>query len=86
MITEVTRLTNGNRVIIPATIRKSLGLQIGDAITLVLEDNGEVRLLTQAEAVRRAQALVRQHVNPDRSLVDELLAERREESSASSKE
>ncbi len=79
MISEVARLTNGNRVVIPAAIRKSLGLRIGDAVTLVLQDNGEVRLLTQTEAVRQAQALVRQYVDKDRSLVDELLAERREE-------
>ena len=79
MITEVAKLTNGNRVIIPMAIRKSLGLQVGDAVTLVLEDDGEVRLLTQAQAVRQAQALVRQHIDKDRSLVDELLAERREE-------
>ena len=42
MISEVTKLTNGNRVVIPAAIRKSLGLQVGDAVTLVLQDNGEV--------------------------------------------
>ena len=79
MITEVTKLTNGNRVVIPTAIRKSLGLQIGDAVTLVLQDNGEVQLLTQSEAVRQAQALVRQHVPKERSLVEELLTERREE-------
>lgn len=79
MITEVTKLTNGNRVVIPAAIRKSLGLQIGDAVTLVLQNNGEVRLLTQTEAIRQAQALVRQNVPKGRSLVEELLAERREE-------
>ena len=79
MITEITRLVNGNRIVIPTTIRKSLGLQVGDAVTLVLQDNGEVRLLTQAEAVRQAQALVRQQIGEDRSLVEELLAERREE-------
>lgn len=79
MISEVTKLTNGNRIVVPVAIRKSLGLQVGDAVTLVLDDNGEVRLLTQAEAVRQAQALVRQTVPKDRSLVEELLAERREE-------
>ncbi len=79
MTAEVTKLTNGNRVVIPATIRKSLGLQVGDAVTLVLQDNGEVRLLTQADAARQAQALVRQQVPANRSLVEELLAERREE-------
>jgi hypothetical protein len=44
-----------------------------------LQNNGEVRLLTQAEAVRQAQALVRQQIPASRSLVEELLAERREE-------
>lgn len=81
MIAEVTKLTDGNRVVIPSAIRKGLGLKIGDAVTLVLQDNGEVRLLTQTEAVRQAQRLVRLHVSEERSLVDELLAERREESS-----
>jgi len=79
MIAEVTKLTQGNRLVIPSAIRKSLGLRVGDAVTLVLQDNGEVRLLTQAEAIRQAQALVRQHVPEERSLVEELLAERREE-------
>lgn len=79
MITEVTKLTDGNRVVIPSSIRKSLGLRIGDTVTLVLQDNGEVRLLTQAEAVRQAQQLVRLQVPAERSLVEELLAERREE-------
>ncbi len=81
MIAEVTKLTNGNRFVIPVAIRRSLGLQVGDAITLILQNDGEVRLLTQAEAVRQAQALVRQKVPASRSLVEELLAERREEAS-----
>lgn len=79
MIVEVTKLTNGNRVVIPAAIRKSLGLRVGDALTLILQNNGEVRLLTQAEAVRQAQKLVRERIPKGRSLVEELLAERREE-------
>ncbi len=79
MITEVTKLSDGNRVVIPAAIRKSLGLEIGDMVTLVLQNNGEVRLLTQSDAVRQAQGLVRRYVSEERSLVDELLAERRAE-------
>ncbi len=79
MIAEVTKLTNGNRIVIPAAIRKSLGLRVGDAITLVLQNDGEVRLLIQAEAIRQAQALVRRQVPASRSLVEELLAERRKE-------
>jgi len=56
-----------------------LGLRVGDSVTLVSEDNGEVRLLTQAEAVCQAQTLVRHHVDKDRTLVEESLAERRKE-------
>ena len=82
MITEITKLVNGNRIVIPAAIRRSLGLRVGDAVTLVLQDNGELRLLTQTEAVRQAQALVRQHIAKDRSLVDELLTERRDETAS----
>lgn len=78
-VTKVTKLSNGNRVVIPAAIRKSLGLEIGDAVTLVLRENGEVRLLSQRDAVRQAQNLVRQFVSEERSLVEELLAERRAE-------
>ncbi len=80
MITEVSKISNGNRVVIPVSIRKSLGLEVGDNITLVLQNNGEVRLLAQRDAVRQAQTLVRRYVSEERSLVDELLAERRAES------
>ena len=79
MISAVSKLTEGNRMVIPATIRKRLGLQIGDAVTLVLDDDGAVRLLTQTESVRRAQELVRQYIPAERKLVDELIAERRQE-------
>ena len=79
MIAEITKLTNGNRIVIPAAIRKSLGLSVGDPVTMVLQDNGEVRLLTQAEAIKQAQKLVRQYIPAERSLVEELLAERRTE-------
>ena len=82
MIAEVTKLTNGNRIVVPTKIRKGLGLQVGDALTLVLQNNGEVRLLTQADAIRQAQQLVRKYVPAERSLVDELLAERRDAAAA----
>jgi hypothetical protein len=47
-------------------------------VVVRLED-GEVRLIKYADSVRRAQALVRQFVEPGRSLADELIAERRAE-------
>ena len=78
MISEVSKIMDGNRLVIPARIRKELGLRVGDAVTLILE-NGQLRLLSQADAVRQAQALLRRYVPADVSLVDELTADRRRE-------
>lgn len=73
------KLDEGGRVVIPAQYRKALGLQAGDDVLLRLED-GEVRILTPLQAIRRAQELLRPYIPEDRSLADELIAERRRES------
>jgi AbrB family looped-hinge helix DNA binding protein len=72
------KIADGGRLVIPAEYRRELGLEPGDEVIIRLED-GELRILTRAEAVKRAQALVEQHVKKGRSLADELSAERREE-------
>jgi AbrB family looped-hinge helix DNA binding protein len=68
----------GGRIVIPAAMRDKLGLSEGDALMATYE-NGELRLISLAESVRQAQALVRKHVPEGVSLVDELLEDRRQE-------
>ncbi len=68
----------GGRVVVPAAMREALGVNEGDALMATLE-NGELRLVSLAESVRRAQAIVRSHVPAGVSLVDELLNDRRQE-------
>ena len=78
-MTEIrVKLGESGRLVIPASCRKALGLKPGDEVILLLEE-GEVRLLTPQRAVQRAQALVRRYVPQGRSLVEELLRERRKE-------
>lgn len=72
------RIAEGGRLVIPAELRRALGLEVGDEVIVRVEDN-ELRILTRSEAVKRAQSLVRRHVKGSRSLVDELSAERRAE-------
>lgn len=72
------RLGEGGRIVIPAEFRQVLGIEVGDQITLRLEE-GELRILSLDRAIRRAQALVRQYVEPGRSLSQELIDERRRE-------
>ena len=73
-----TKITHGGRVVIPARVRQTLGLKTGDEVILRLVDS-ELHILSRAEAVRRAQEMVRRHVKKGRSLVKELSAERRAE-------
>jgi AbrB family looped-hinge helix DNA binding protein len=73
------KIAAGGRIVIPADFRRELGVEVGDEVLLRL-DQGEVRILTQSQDIRKAQALVRRHVPRGRSLVKELLQERRKES------
>ena len=72
------RIDRGGRVVIPAEFRRALGVKDGEEVVLRFED-GEIRLITLSQAIRRAQELVRSHVSEGRSLSDELIAERRTE-------
>jgi AbrB family looped-hinge helix DNA binding protein len=72
------KMSEGGRVVIPAEIRKTLGIKDGDIVLWELVD-GEARLTTKRERMRRAQTLIRQYVPEGVSLVDELVAERRAE-------
>jgi AbrB family looped-hinge helix DNA binding protein len=72
------RIGDGGRVVIPADIRAVLGVKSGDILIARVVD-GELSLMSQQAAVRRAQKLVRNFVPEGVSLVDELIAERRAE-------
>jgi antitoxin PrlF len=67
-------------MLIPASFRKALGIHAGDEVVLRIEA-GELRLSTLKMSIERARQLVRRHVKPGTSLVDELIAERRREAS-----
>jgi AbrB family looped-hinge helix DNA binding protein len=71
------RINQNGRVVIPAPFRKALGIKPGDEVILRMEDD-ELRITTMKLRIERAQRRVRQYVKPGVSLVDELIAERRE--------
>lgn len=77
MATSV-RITEGGRIVIPAEFRRALGLSVGDELLMRMED-GELRLFTLEQGIKRAQDTYRKYVSPDRDLVDELIKERHAE-------
>lgn len=75
---HLTNISGNGRILIPAEIRKSLNLKAGDRLVMSVID-GEIRLVPQLEAIKRAQNKIAQYVDPSCSLSQELIQERREE-------
>jgi AbrB family looped-hinge helix DNA binding protein len=71
------RVSQNGRIVIPASFRKALGIDVGDEVVLRLQDD-ELRITTQQRRIQRAQQRARHYLKGGESLVDELLAERRE--------
>lgn len=71
------RLGKQGRLVIPADIREALGLSPGDEVHVRL-DGPRIVMERPADAIDEIRALGRGKA-PNRSLVDELIAERRAE-------
>lgn len=73
-------VAQGGRIVIPAKLRKQLNLSAGDKLECEI-DKGALVLMTRKQKIRRALEYFHQHYppDPDCSLVDELIAQRRTE-------
>lgn len=73
------KLIKGGKIVIPAELRREFGFNEGD--TLVLEREGDGLIIkSYAQVVREVQATFKAMLNDrSRSMVDELIAERRAE-------
>lgn len=74
------KMSEGGRVVIPAEIRQALGLKEGDPVLFELRD-GEAVITSRRARIQRAQAMFQRWWPREegRSLVDEFIAERRQE-------
>jgi AbrB family looped-hinge helix DNA binding protein len=70
------RLVSGGRLQIPADVRKTLGLNEGDAVIMEVVD-GELRVRPYREVLARVRETLRRYVPEGVSLADELIADRR---------
>jgi AbrB family looped-hinge helix DNA binding protein len=73
------RLDKGGRVLIPVRLRRELGLKPGESLVLEIKGD-ELHVRPYRKAIEEAQAIIRKYIpDRDRSLVDELIEERRRE-------
>lgn len=71
-------LGDRGRLVLPSKLRQRLDLHPGDRLVMIVDEEGEFRVVSVREVARRARGMFRD-LAPGRSLVDELIAERREE-------
>jgi AbrB family looped-hinge helix DNA binding protein len=71
------RIGAKGRLVIPVAIREALGMAENEVIDLRVVD-GELRIATMRERLRRAQERAKKYIPAGVSLADELSAERRE--------
>ncbi len=78
MASQRVKLVEGGKLVIPAAFRREMGVKPGD--TLIVEmDGGELRVRSLPSAIQRVQARMRELNTEGRSLVEELIVDRRAE-------
>jgi AbrB family looped-hinge helix DNA binding protein len=82
---EKVKLGDAGRLVIPATLRREMGVEPGDDLLLQVED-GELRVIGRLQAIRRFQAEAQLLKKPGESVVDELIAEREAEAAREAEE
>jgi AbrB family looped-hinge helix DNA binding protein len=77
-MTHLAKVISGGKIVIPAQLRRTIGVRDGDTVVVEHAD-GALIIRTREEAIRRLQDEVRRRTPETASLVDELIAERRRE-------
>lgn len=79
-------VSDRGRIVLPAEVRERLQIKDGDWLTLVLEPNGTIKMLTGAVYARSLRGMFKHLGRPGQSMVDELIAERRREAAMEERE
>jgi len=82
-MTQQAKVIDGGKVVIPANIRRELDIKRGDSLVVERDAAGAIILKTYAQVAREAQQRFRDMRGGDgagsSSVVDELIADRRDE-------
>ncbi|MBE9171496.1 AbrB/MazE/SpoVT family DNA-binding domain-containing protein [Pleurocapsales cyanobacterium LEGE 06147] len=66
------------RLTLPISVQQQLGLQPGDRLTLQVQNDGSLRLVSLREQLKQVRGILKS-LAPERNLTDELIQDRREE-------
>lgn len=80
------KVISGGKVVIPAALRRKMGLNAGDTLIFEEEEDGRIVLKTYRQVVREIQQEMRKFARSGVSAVDELIGERRWEAAKEEEE
>lgn len=80
--TYAARLEKSGRILIPATVRRTLGLAEGSMVVMKVESSGTIGIVSRSQALAKARQELRNFVPPGRDLVEELIQDRKQEAEA----
>ena len=78
-LAQAVKIIEGGKLVIPASMRRAMGISRGDTVVVELLREGELRVRPLGSAIREAQEIVRKSVRRDRSLAEELMRERKQD-------
>lgn len=79
METYALRLEKSGRILIPATVRRRLGLSERSQVIVKVEPSGTIEITSRSQALAKARQEIRKYIPDGRDLVDELIEDRRKE-------
>ncbi len=79
METYTTRLEKSGRILIPASVRRHLGLTEGSPVVVKVEPSGALQITSRSQALAKVRKEIRKYIPPGRDLAKELMRDRRKE-------
>ena len=79
METYTTRLEKSGRILIPAAVRRHLGLSEGSQVLVRVEDSGTFQVTSRSQVLAKVRQEIRKYIPAGQDLAEELIRDRRAE-------
>jgi AbrB family looped-hinge helix DNA binding protein len=77
--TYTTRLEKSGRILIPAVLRRRLGLSEGSVVIMKVDESGALQITSRSQALAKVRQELRKYISAGEDLAEELIRDRREE-------
>ena len=79
METYTARLEKSGRILIPAAVRRQLGLSEGSQVLVKVEESGTLQVTSRSQALSKVREEIRRYIPAGQDLAEELIRDRRAE-------